>query len=217
MTSKKNTLVVKILFGIFMILGLTACNSDNNTIEYESEKYVLLEYNTDIFYYDYNNSSYLEEDVIHPVECDQWKMVIYNGDLFVEKGKHDVAQEYYADDANYDWQVTAENEDEVETYPVTLTDDEYAYIYDMENLEKEMSVFYDEIETFGSLEKVSKDGIIKAGIDLVQVDDAWYWKTELIDENKEEDDDYPEYVQELPASLVEKISDSCDADNLNID
>lgn len=205
MTSKKNALVVKILLGIFMALGLTTCNSDNNTIEYEDEKYVLLEYNTDIFYYDYNNNDYLEEDVIHPVECDQWKMVIYNGDLFVEKDKHEEAQEYYADDKNYDWQVTVENQDEVEIYSVTLTEDEQTYIYGMENLDKEMSVFYDEIELYGSLEKISKDGIIKAVINLVQVDDTWYWKSELIDESKGEDGDYPEYVQELPETLVERM------------
>ena len=62
-------------------------------------------------------------------------------------------------------------------------------------------------EKFGILSKISKDGLIEGKVDLVLNEGTWYWKSEVIDEEREKDGDYPEFVVELPETLAERISD----------
>ena len=190
-----------------VISGLTACQSDVETITYENEKYVLLEYNQDILYYDFRNinDQYFEVEEISPIEECKWDMIWVEGDLFVEEADYKEAQEYYSDEANYEWYVTVEDEAEDKTYTVTLSEEDISYIYDMESLEKEISFYYEEIETFGTLGKISKDQIIDARTSIVRCNGTWYWNTETIDENKEKDGEYPEFVKELPESLTKQI------------
>ena len=50
--------------------------------------------------------------------------------------------------------------------------------------------------------KTSKDKTISAIICLAYYNDSWYYRTEIIDINKEDD---PEYIIKLPETLNKKI------------
>lgn len=190
-----------------MSFGLTACQSDVEAITYENEKYVLLEYNQDILYYEFRNMNeqYFEVEEISPIEESKWDMIWVEGDLYVKEADAKAAQEYYSDESNYEWYVTVEDEAGDKTYPVVLSDDDISYLYAMESLEKEISFYYEEIEAFGTLGKRSKDQMIDARTSMVRCQGTWYWNTETIDESKEKDGEYPEFVQELPEALTKQI------------
>lgn len=173
-----------------------------DSISYEDEHYILLEYNADIFYYDYNNTVECEEDVIYPVEHPQWKMAYVNGDLFVHEEDKEVAEAYYSDDNNYEWHIVVDEDEGEKKIPLSMGEKDLKYIYQMENLEKDESLLFDDIEKFASLEKSSKDGIISARISLAYHQGKWYWRTEVIDDAK---DGWPEYVFELPKDITEQI------------
>jgi len=191
------------------VFGLIGCDSvsDVEKITYENEEYCLLEYNQDILYYDFYNASGQEFEVeeISMIEDSTWDMIWVEGDLYVKEADYEEAQAYYSDESNYEWYVTVEDETGDTTYPIILTDEEVTYIYDMERLEKDTAIYFEEIEVFGTLGKRSKDQMIDARTSIVRCDETWYWNTETIDENKEKDGEYPEYVQELPESLTRQI------------
>ena len=173
-----------------------------DSISYKGERYILLEYNADIFYYDYNNTVECEEDMIYPVEHPQWKMGYVNGDLFVREDDKEVAEAYYSDDNNYEWYIVVDEDEGEKKIPLSMGEKDLKYIYQMENLEKDESLLFDDIEKFASLEKSSKDGIISARISLAYHQGKWYWRTEVIDDAK---DGWPEYVFELPKDITEQI------------
>ena len=58
---------------------------------------------------------------------------------------------------------------------------------------------------FGSIAKISKDSVVRGTLSIAKYDGNWYWKSEVIDESREKDGTWPEYVQPLPESLNEKI------------
>ena len=101
--------------------------------------------------------------------------------------------------------ISGEDVEDERTYPITITEEELSYIYSMEDMEKKKSIFYDEIEIFGSLSKISKDGIIIGITETAYCDGSWYWRSEVIDESREKYGTWAEYVQKLPDSLNEKI------------
>lgn len=173
-----------------------------DSISYKGERYILLEYNADIFYYDYNNTVECEEDVIYPVEHPQWKMAYVNEDLFVHEDDKEVAEAYYSDDDNYEWYIVVDEDEGEKKIPLSMGEKDLKDIYQMENLEKDESLLFDDIEKFASLEKSSKDGIISARISLAYHQGKWYWRTEVIDDAK---DGWPEYVFELPKDITEQI------------
>ena len=75
----------------------------------------------------------------------------------------------------------------------------------LEEMERTTSLFWEEFESQGSLIKISKDGIVRGTISIIKFDGCWYWKSEVIDESREKDGDWPEYVQPLPKTFNNKI------------
>lgn len=175
-----------------------------DTITYQGNTYVLLEYNQDIFYYDRNADVYLEEDIIHVLQHEKWDFVYYEGDLFVLDSMAEEANTYYQDDTNYTWSIEVDSADmeEVTTYPLFISAEDLAHIYNFENAEKEKTLAFEDIEKFGTLKKTSADGFIYGSTSLAYYEDAWYWRSEIIDENTE---GWPEYIYKLPDTLNTQI------------
>lgn len=44
--------------------------------------------------------------------------------------------------------------------------------------------------------------------ELAYYDGSWYWRSEIIDENREKDGTWPEYIHKLPDSLSNKITEA---------
>lgn len=204
-------LLVTVCGLVMMCTLLSSCwgkdVTSTDALEYEGETYVLLEYPTSIVYYDYNGSVDAEEDEICLLESSQWAMVWYEGDVYCIKDKADEAKAYYANEANYDWFAGIDEEKEV-LYPLELTVEEIGDIYDMAEAEWKTSIFFEEIESFGNVTKVSKDGMIKGIIGTAKYDGQWYWRTETIDENREKDGTWAEYICPLPEPVNDKIKDA---------
>lgn len=193
---------------------LTGCEkqetSNPDIVTYEGNEYVFLEYPENEFYYDYNGNAhdtFDEVDGIYPVDSPKWEIIWNGGDLCCIKDKADEANNYYADDENYDWYVGIDTEEELEFYPVNITDSECEAIYGFEEMEKATSVFMEEFDVHGSIIKISKDGIVRGTISIVKYDGNWYWKSEVIDESREKDGTWPEYVQPLPETLDRKVKE----------
>lgn len=204
---RKSTVVIS-----GMIILLMGCNQQTSetidTTQYEGTEYAYLEYPSNVFYYDYNgkdSDKFEEVDGIYPIESPQWNMIWNGGDLYCDKRSVEEAVSYYASDENYDWYVVIDTEDEELSYPVNVTDEELSVIYSLEEMEKDVSVFWEEFEAQGSLVKISKDGMVRGILSIAKYNGNWYWKSEIIDESREEDGTWPEYVQSLPESLNNKI------------
>lgn len=176
-----------------------------DSINFDGITYTLLKYNADIFCYDLAEGFEYEEDTYYPLPHDKWEMVYYNGDLFVLDGILEEATSYYADDKNFVWSIEIDDPDleEAKNYPLSLNAEEISYLYGMEDMEKDKTLHFDDIEVFGTLKKTSKDGLICATIQLAFLDGNWYWRSEIIDESEE---DFPEFVFELPKSLNKQIA-----------
>ena len=73
----KKKVVVILFILIIVILSFLFIKDDNETIIYKNKTYKLLEYNSDVFTYNFNNSKnrYLEVDVIHPIKHDKFDIV----------------------------------------------------------------------------------------------------------------------------------------------
>ena len=168
-----------------------------DSVVYNGNTYILLEYNSDIFTYNFNSNNYYEEDIIHPVSHDKWDVVYFNGDLFVLDKQNKKAIDYYADDKNYNWYIVFDDDIE-KTISITLS--ELDYLYDIEDFEKKDTIVFDDIEMFASILKVSDDELVQGIITLVRVNNKWYYKTEVMT------DDDREYVVEVIESLNDKIN-----------
>lgn len=198
-------IIISILI-ISVILILNRKNDFSDTITYKGKTYVYLETNMDIFNYEFNNSNntYYEEDIIYEIPHDKWDMMYFNGDLFINKKEAKKAIKYYKDDNNYEWSVII-GEDEIENeFSISVSDSELKYLYNMDNVNKKETMLFEEIEKFGTIKKTSKDKTIYASICLAYFKDFWYYRTEIIDINKEND---PEYVIKLPKTLNKKINE----------
>ena len=100
-----------------------------------------------------------------------------------------------------------DTEDDELYYPIDVNDEELENIYKLEEMERKTSLFWEEFEAQGSLIKISKDGIVRGIISIIKFDGSWYWKSEVIDESREKDGNWPEYVQLLPKTLDKKIKE----------
>ena len=200
----KNLLIFIIMFVFILCIVLTFGKKDSyiDTISYKGKTYVYLEYNIDVFTYNFNNDEYLEEDIIHPIHHDIWDIVYFNGDLFVLDDEVEEARKYYSTDNNYEWSFILDIEDYEKEFPILVSNDELKYIYDMDNMKKEKTLPFDDIEEMGTLKKTSIDGFISAIITLAYYKDEWYFRTEIIDDTV---DGYPEYVIKLPKTLNKRI------------
>ena len=199
----KTLIVISFVIIIFVLFSLIN-NTHSDTIKYEGKTYVLLEYNMDIFTYNHNSNNYLEEDVIHPISHNKWKIVYFNGDLFILESQIKKATKYYSDDKNYNWYIVFDNGDDQVKKSIDIDRHELSYLYNMEKATRDKTITFDEIDMFADILKVSKDGLVQGVTTLAQVDGAWYYKTETMT------DDDREYVIEIIDSLNGKINNLMD-------
>ena len=204
----------KIFMTIIISLLLTGCanqQSENvSVVKYEDKEYVELEYPQSIFYYDYNGNphdNFEEVDGIYPIDSPKWEVIWNGGDLYCIKDRAEEAKEYYASDANYVWYLFIGDEDDEDfvAVDIELTESELEEVCKLEELERSASVFWEEFDDFGSIAKISKDSVVRGTLSIAKYDGNWYWKSEVIDESREKDGTWPDYVQPLPESLNEKI------------
>jgi len=198
-------IIIVFILLVSIVLIMTRKRDFRDTVTHNEKTYVYLETNMDIFNYDFNNinNNYYEVDIIHKIPHDKWDMIYFNGDLFVYEKEVKKAIEYYKDDVNYDWSVIIEKDEIENEFPISVSAKELKYLYNMDNVKKEETMLFDEIEKFGTLKKTSKDKTISASICLAYFNNSWYYRTEIIDINKEND---AEYVIKLPDSLNKKIN-----------
>lgn len=198
-------LIIPIIAAAIIILCIVAVTKDScdfrDTVTYNGNTYVLLEYNADVFAYSFNSNDYMETDEIHPVLNEKWDAVYLNGDIFIAEAQVEDATEYYADDDNYNWFVTVEKDEDEITKPVSFSGKELEFLYDMENEKRHKTIVFDDIKHFASIVKKSKDGFIFALTTVAHCDNSWYWKTEVMTE------DDREYVIPLPETICKKLFD----------
>lgn len=210
----KRILACAFILAVSIVLT-TGCGSqttDNaDTVKYDGKKYVSLEYPANVLYYDYNGNShdnFEEVDGIYPIDSPNWDMIWNGGDLYCIKKHIDKANSYYADDSNYEWYALIDSDDydnEINSYPIEVTAEETEAVYGVEEQERELAVFFEEFEKLGSVFKISKDGVVRGTISIGKYEGQWYWRSEVIDESREKDGTWPEYVQALPETLSSKI------------
>ena len=122
--------------------------------------------------------------------------------MFVYEKEIKKATKYYKDDNNYEWSVIIEENEIEDEFDIIISDDELKYLYNIESINKEETMLFEEIEKFGTIKKVSKDKTLYAIICLAKFNGNWYYRTGTIDINEE---NVPEYIIKLPESLNNKI------------
>lgn len=203
----KRILIIFFILIVTIISFILIQNKNNeysDVISYDGKKYIYLEYNNDIFTYNFNSVGYFEIDKVAPVKHDKWDVVYFDDDIFVLDSQVKQAKKYYSLDKNYEWYFILDKEDTELEYPISINDKELKYIYGMDNMKKNKSILFEDIKKMGTLKKTSKDGFVSAIISLALYEDDWYWRTEIIDDTKNGD---PEYVILLPKTLNKKIND----------
>lgn len=189
-----------LIVALIVIVGSIVLDKENaETLKYDGKTYVYLEYRNDLFIYDYITDKEFEVDEIYPIKIGKWDGIYSEGDLYVEKSQIKEAINYYQDDDNYDWYFVYEDGDNEREYPISIDKKEKKYLYDLDNKKKEVTITFDDIKYFGNIKKVSKDKTISGIITLANVDNKWYWKSEIMK------DDLNEYVIALPSSLNKKM------------
>ncbi len=175
-----------------------------DTITHNGKEYSLIEFPDDVFFYDLATEIECEEDVVYDIPHDKWSVIYCNGDLFALSSDLPELISNYSERNNYEWSVIIEsvNDDVITEINLSLTNEEIEFWDAVDSLSRDETVFFDDIEIFGTLLKTSKDGLIAAKTDLLYHNDTWYWRTETIDDSTE---GWPEYVIKLPESLNEKI------------
>lgn len=191
-----------ILAGVIIMLIARANNYSGDTVSYKGKNYVTLQYNMDVFTYYFNSNDCYDEETVQPVPHDKWDVVYFFGDLYVHEKQAREAEKFFANDANYEWFIAFDEDDAVRKVPVSISEEELEYLYNMEEMPRSETITFDEIKQFADIVKISDDGLVYALTTLAQCNDAWYWKTEIIDDSRE---DNAEYVIKLPESLSEKI------------
>ena len=189
---------------IFCCILIAVTKNESNycdTVTYNGKTYELLEYNADILTYSYKSNEYLEIDEIHPAPNEKWDAVYFNGDIFIEESQVKKATGYYSDDNNYNWFAVIESDVGEIKNPLSVTQEELKYLYNMENMKRQKTIVFDDIKHFASIVKESKDGFIFALTTIVHCDNSWYWKTEVMT------DDDREYVIPLPETICKKLFD----------
>lgn len=189
----------------------TFCKDNNNNteyfnsqIEYNGKTYIYLETPLDIFYYDLTECEEHEEDDYVLIAHDKWELVYHNTDLYILSEQASQAIAYYADDKNYTWSVVVEDTDSEESFniAVSLSDEDIAYIYNMDEAKRNNTLLFEDIEIFATLIKTSNDSLIEGRTSLAYNAGNWYWRSEIIDDST---DGWPEYVVPLTKSLSQQI------------
>lgn len=174
-------------------------------LTFGGETYVYLPFPRDIFFYDLKECVDCEEDQVVPIPHSNWKFVYREGDLFVLQGHKDAAAGYFGTDENYTWSIVIDDPDTEEpiAIPLSVTQDDLAYIYSMEGMQRNTTLLFDDIALFGSLVKTDESGLISASASLAYHNGSWYWRSEVIDDTAE---GWPEYVVKLPESITQQIT-----------
>lgn len=204
---KKRTLMMVLLLAVCFVMIGCSNDSEVDKLEYQGKTYVPVTFSQDIFSCVLGVEGEFETDVTYPIEGAQFDMIHNNGDLYVTEGQAGEAANYYQDDGNYEWEVSVFAEDEAEDLvsPIQITEDELDYIYELDDQEKDLAIYFDEIEQQATLIKTSKDGITRGSIELALYDGQWYWRTEIIDDTQEKDGTWPEYVYPMLESFQSKV------------
>lgn len=179
-------------------------DAPTDTLTYKGEEYTLIEFPLGIFYYNLTEGVDCEEDEVCEIPGKNWSIVYCNGDLFAPDDNIDEITAYYSDDKNYYWHASVEDIEEGPEYTLdlALTEEEIQYLYTMEDLPRENTIFFEDIEKYTILSKTSEDGLITARIELTLYEGNWYWRSEIIDEQTE---GWPEYIFPIPKSLNDKL------------
>ncbi len=174
------------------------------TITYNGNEYLLIEFPNDIFSYDIVTDIEHNEGTVYEIPSDKWSVLYFNGDLFALESEIQEISAFIEADDNYKWLVNIEyaNEDNIIEKTIDLSDDELSFIYSLQDAPRVQTVLFDEIEIFGTLCKTSNDGLIIAKTDLLYYAGNWYWRTDEVDESA---DGWPEYVVLLSESINIKL------------
>lgn len=204
---KKNKGLIIIIIAFLLVITTTfiiVIKKHNNidTIKYKGETYYLLEYKSDVFMYDLSKSIDYTEDEIKPIKNGKYKLYYFNGDIFCDKKDLRKLTNYYQNDNNYNWYMIVDSEDEEIKIPLDMNDNYLDYFNKIETKPKKVFAYFEELEEMGSIIKVSKDSFVTGTTSIAKYQDKWYWRTEIINEDKEIDGSYPEYLIELPEGLV---------------
>lgn len=194
-------ITVLIIFGFGILILFSNKNKEVDFVEFGGKRYILLEYNMDIFTYYHNSNVFLEEDEICKIEHDKYDVVYFNGDLYIFDKQVSDATKYYSNDKNYDWYIVFDKDDNEIKKSISIEDSELEHLYNIENNKKKDTIVFDDIEMFSSIQKVSKDGLVQGTVTLARINNDWYYKTEIMT------DDDREYVIKLEDSLNDKIND----------
>jgi hypothetical protein len=203
--NRNNIILIIILFIVFCLALFIAFSSSNkydfeDVIKYKGKTYGLLEYNGDIFTYNYNGKEYLEEEKIHVIKHDKWKVIYLDGDLFILDKQVNEGTKYYSNDDNYEWFIVFDIEDNELKKGISINEKELDSLYNLDNEKREKTIVFDDIEMFADVLKVSKDGFVQGITTIAMVDGNWYYKTEVME------DETREYVIPILDSLNQKIN-----------
>ena len=185
-----NVGVVAVIFVLFCIIAvfIEKINDDNvNTIKYKGDSYVLLEYNEDIFTYNYNGNEYLEVDEIHELKHDKWKVIYQEGDLLFLDEDIKEATKYYTNDDNYDWFIVFNSGETELKKVISITDEELVVLNNLDRVKAEKTILFEDIELFADILKISKDGFVQGITTVALVEGNWYYKTEVMADDTRKD------------------------------
>ena len=194
---KKHPIVVIFIAAVLGILSGLIFNKDIDTMDYKNNKYIYLEPSKGTFIYSYVSDEYFEVDKIYDVSNDKWNFIYSEGDLFILDKQYKDAIKYYDNDNNYKYKFIL---DDVGEYSLNVSDKELSYLYDIDNKKRDVSLLFDDIENMGSIIKESKDGVFTGTISLAQYKSNWYYRTEVMNGDKE-------YMIKLPDTLNNKINE----------
>lgn len=194
--------IILIMIIILSSAGIVASQLNRNQIKYSGQTYVPLQLPQDPYTYFYDKEfEVYDEDTRVLLEDGNFQLLYANEDLYVLKEEAKEAKKYYSQDENYQWYLVEDTAYGEEIKPLSLTEIDLDYISDVEDHDRDMTLFFEDYEKLGSLKKISKDKAISGILSLGYYQDKWYWRSEIIDESQEEDGTWPEYVQEMPESV----------------
>lgn len=194
--------IILIMIIILSSAGIVASQLNRDQIQYSGQTYVPLQLPQDPYTYFYDKEfEVYDEDTRVLLEEGNFQLLYANEDLYVLKEEAKEAKKYYSQDENYQWYLVEDTAYGEEIKPLSLKGIDLDYITDVEDHDRDMTLFFEDYEKLGSLKKISKDKAISGILSLGYYQDKWYWRSEIIDESQEEDGTWPEYVQEMPESV----------------
>ena len=175
-----------------------------DSVTYNGKQYSLLVLTDDVFVYGIALNREFEDNVVYEINECQWDIIAYNAELFVVDSQLNDIISYYSDSQSFTFSVTVEytNSDNCFERTVSLSDDEIRFFEQIADMEATETVFFENIEAFGTLTKTSNDGLIFGSTDLLYYNGKWYWRTGAIDYVA---DGWPEFVIPLTETICEKL------------